>query len=60
MESQKKFIYTIIKEHPLDRNKWMVFTPSLPFIPPYIGTKKECIKARENAENSAKKYFNQK
>ncbi len=51
-----EFIHTELKRHPL-REAWMVFTPKLPFIPPYIGTKKECKKARVSAERNAAKYL---
>lgn len=51
-----EFIHTELKRHPL-REAWMVFTPKLPFIPPYIGTKKECEKARVSAERNAAKYL---
>lgn len=52
-----EFIYATLTPHPLKVNKWLVFTPKLPFIPPYIGTKRECEKARVSAENNAIKYF---
>lgn len=50
--------YTIIKPHPLQVNRWMVWIPILPFIPPFYGTKAECEKARKIAEKNAEKYIN--
>ena len=44
--------YTIIKPHPLQENRWMVWIPILPFVPPFYGTKAECEKARKIAETS--------
>lgn len=52
------FKYTTLTKHPL-RDKWVVFVPKLPFIPPYIGSKKECEKARISAETNAAKYLNE-
>ena len=53
-----EYIYTEMKRHPL-RDCWMVFTPKLPFVPPFFGTKKECEKARKSAEQKAVEYFAQ-
>lgn len=51
----EKFIHTKLEKHPL-RDCWMVVNVSLPFIPPYFGTKKECESARVFAERNAAKY----
>lgn len=51
------FKHTTLTPHPLKANLWMVFCPELPFIPPYIGSKRECEKARETAEINAAKFI---
>lgn len=52
-----EFKHTTLTEHPLKAGKWMVFCPELPFIPPYIGSKRECEKARVSAEINASKFI---
>lgn len=44
--------HTKLERHPL-RDCWMVVNVSLPFIPPFFGTKRECEKARIAAEKHA-------
>jgi len=51
-----EFIHTKLVEHPL-KNAWMVVNVSCPFVPPFIGTKRECEKARVAAEKSAENYL---
>lgn len=45
-----------IKRHPL-RNAYMVVNKTCPFVPPYIGTLRECKAAQEAAERSAEAYL---
>lgn len=53
-----EFKHTKLVEHPC-KNAWMVVNVSCPFVPPYIGTKRQCEKARINAEKSAENYLKQ-
>ena len=45
----------ILYRHPLDDNKWCVLIKDS-YIPPYIGTLKQCIKAKAFAENKLKNH----
>jgi len=51
------FKHTIIKPHPLDASRWMVFIPEIPFVPPYFGSKQECEKTRVSMEMHADMYL---
>ena len=44
--------YTKMQKHPL-RDCYMVWIPLIPRVPPYFGTKKQCVRARECAERKA-------
>jgi hypothetical protein len=44
------FKHVKIEKHPLKSNKYMVVNITFPFIPPYIGTLKQCKKAALSAE----------
>lgn len=50
-----EYKFTEIKEHPL-RNCYMVIIKNSS-IPPYFGTKAECLKARDFAERKAAEQF---
>lgn len=52
----KEYKHTEMKKHPL-RNCWMVWMPEIPYIPPYIGSKREVEKARVHAEKKAEEYL---
>lgn len=52
-----EFIHTKIVEHACNSKKYLVLNVTLPFIPPYIGTLKECKKAQVNAERNTIKYI---
>lgn len=45
-----------IEKHPL-RDAYMVINTTLPFIPPFIGTKRECEEAIIAAEKSTEDYI---
>lgn len=48
-----EFKHTKIVKHPLKDGKYMVVNITFPFIPPYIGTKKQCEKAQISAERNS-------
>lgn len=50
--------HTEIIKHPL-RDAYMVINKTCQFVPPFIGTLKECEKAQAAAERSAEEYINQ-
>lgn len=52
-----EFVHTTITEHPLRKGVWVLFVPELPFIPPYVGSKKDCESRREHVELNAKKFL---
>ena len=54
-----EYKYTKMKKHPL-RDCWMVWTPKIPHIPPYFGSRAECEKARVSAERNAEEYLRNK
>lgn len=54
-----EFKHTKIVKHPLKEGKYMVVNITFPFIPPYIGTKRECEKAQISAEKNSIKMLNE-
>lgn len=52
-----EFIHTKIVPHALNQSKFLVLNVSLPFIPPYIGTLKQCQRAQIHAERNAIEYL---
>lgn len=52
-----EFKHTKIVPHVLKKSKFLVLNTSLPFIPPYIGTLKQCQKAQVHAEKNAIEYL---
>ena len=55
-----EFKHTKIVENPCwpnARYQYMVLNITLPFVPPYFGTKKMCAKAQVCAEESSLKYL---
>lgn len=54
-----EFRHTKIVKHPLKDGKYMVVNITFPFIPPYIGTKKQCEKAQISAERNSINMLNE-
>lgn len=51
------FKHVEITPHPLKSKKYMVINKTFPFIPPYIGTLKQCEKAAKYAEKNSEKLL---
>ena len=44
-----------IEAHPLKKDKYLVLNVTFPYIPPFIGTLKQCKKAALSAEKNSEK-----
>lgn len=51
------FKHVEITPHPLKAKKYMVINKTFPFIPPYIGTLRQCEKAAIYAEKNSEKLL---
>lgn len=52
-----EFVHTKIVPHALNQSKFLVLNTTLPFIPPYIGTLKQCQRAQVHAEKNTIEYL---